>query len=99
MAKVTITFEDIDDGVRVKAESEPPFPGPAAQDQTLTEAQEMGIRMTQMLTEELQRQEQEVNEHDHCGCGHDHDDGIHDHDDGHDRQDQIKGQDSVQSNQ
>lgn len=77
MAKVTITFEDMDDGVQVKIESDPSFPGPAAtpeQQEAMTDAQQMGIRMTELLTEELHQQQ---HDHDHEGCG---PDCNHDHD-------------------
>lgn len=71
MAKVTVTFEDINEGVSVQVESDPPFPGPAAsqeQKDSLTDAQQMGIRMTHLLTEEMAALHQ-------CseGCSHDHD--------------------------
>lgn len=65
MAKVTVTFEDIEGqegGVNVRIESEPGFPGPAAEDQMLSSAQMMGLRMTEILAEEMQDQ--------HGGCGH-----------------------------
>jgi len=67
MAKVTITFEDIDEGVRVNIESEPGFPGPAASQEeqdSLTDAQQMGLRMTHLLTEEMASQEGHHHEHD-----------------------------------
>ena len=59
MAKVTVTFEDIEEGVSVKVESEPAFPGPDAPQElqdSLTQAQQMGLRMTQLLTEEVAAQ-------------------------------------------
>jgi len=71
MAKITVTFEDIEEGVAVKVESEPAFPGPAASQEeqdALTDAQQMGLRMTKMLTEVVASQQ---------GLEHDHD---HDHD-------------------
>lgn len=80
MAKVTVTFEDIEEGVSVRVESNPPFPNPAHPDANspdLTEAQHMGIHMTQLLTERLAGNEipdeSEVPPHEHgenCGCNH-----------------------------
>ena len=78
MAKVTVTFEDVDEGVSVRIESDPAFPGPAATDEqkdALTDAQHMGLQMTELLTQKLSEQ------HEHCHdehCTHEHD---HDHDD------------------
>lgn len=77
MAKVTITFEDIDEGVRVNIESEPGFPGPAASQEvqdSLTDAQQMGLRMTHLLTEEMASQEGHHHEHEH---DHDHEHNEH----------------------
>jgi hypothetical protein len=43
MAKVTITIEDTEKtGIHLTIESDPPFPGPAAEDQTQTNAQYLG---------------------------------------------------------
>ena len=42
MAEVTITIKDEGRGVNIKIESNPPFPGPAAEDQTMTNAQYLG---------------------------------------------------------
>lgn len=44
MAKVTIIIEDNEDqtGISVQVTSNPPFPGPAAEDQTATSAQHLG---------------------------------------------------------
>lgn len=74
MAKVTVTFEDIDEGVGVKVESDPAFPGPAASQEEqdgLTDAQQMGLRMTHLLTEEMASQEGHHEHDEHCN--HDHD--------------------------
>jgi hypothetical protein len=74
MALVTITFEDDEDGVRVRVESNPAFPGPEAtqeQHDALTDAQQMGMRMTMMITEEYAHHEQAASEccnHSGCGC-------------------------------
>lgn len=77
MAKVTITFEDHEGGVEVKVGSDPAWPGPAAENQSLTEAQMMGLRVVEILN---QLQEAEEDE-DEGGCCHDHDhDCQHDHD-------------------
>lgn len=68
MAKITVTFEDVEEGVSVKVESDPPFPGPVASQEeldSLTEAQEMGLRMTQVLTEEASLHEHECHD-EHC---------------------------------
>jgi hypothetical protein len=85
MAKVTVTYEDLaDGGVSVSVESDPSFPSPEKmmewkngdESVELTDAQQMGIRMTELLTEELYKQQQEEHDHEHdCGhdCGHDHD--------------------------
>lgn len=66
MAKVTITFEDIEEGVSVRIESDPIFPELNAQTfNNLTEAQQMGLRMSRMLSEELA----EIEEHENAGKG------------------------------
>lgn len=75
MAKVTVTFEDIDEGVSVKVESDPAFPGPAASQEeqdSLTDAQQMGLRMTHLLTEEMASQEGHHHECHDEHCTHDH---------------------------
>jgi hypothetical protein len=54
MAKVIVIFEDVEEGVSVKVTSEPAFPEPSSEE--ITEAQQLGIRMTQLLTEEVDRQ-------------------------------------------
>ena len=75
MAKIIVTFEDVEEGVSVKIESDPPFPGPDASQEeqdSLTDAQDMGLRMTQLLTEEIQS----LHNHDCLDklCPHDHGD-------------------------
>lgn len=60
MATVTVTFQDVNDGVSVKVVSNPPFPGPDAtpeQQEALTDAQHMGLQMTELLTERLAHDE------------------------------------------
>jgi len=45
VAKVTITIEDGEnDRVTMQIESDPPWPGPAAEDQSMTPAQGAGLR-------------------------------------------------------
>jgi hypothetical protein len=57
MAKVTITISDEGeeaDGkntVTIKLESDPAFPGPAAEDQTITSAQNLGLNAWQAIAE------------------------------------------------
>jgi hypothetical protein len=68
MAKVTVTFEDVEEGISVKVESDPPFPGPAAtqeEQDNLTDAQHMGLRMTHQLTAELHENDEEDSFHVH----------------------------------
>jgi len=43
MATVTITITDVGTGISVNLESEPGFPGPAAKDQAMTNAQHLGF--------------------------------------------------------
>jgi len=82
MAKVTVTFEDIEEGVSVNVESDPPFPGPAAskeEKESLTDAQQMGLRMTHLLTEEHASQNgfmESIFAHDDHDHDHDHDPEI-----------------------
>jgi len=75
MATVTVTFEDVDNGVSVKVISDPPFPGPhatAEEHEALTDAQHMGLRMTELLTERLAEEEGHCHD-EHCTHHH------HDH--------------------
>lgn len=80
MAKVTITFEDLENGgTNVKIISDLPFAGPAATSEehdAMTDAQQMGIRITELLTEELMQHEAVFN----AGTEHIHDENCH-HDD------------------
>ena len=67
MAKVTITFEDTDAGVEIRATSVPGF---AAPDDDLTpqsEAQELSKHFLGLLNQEL-------HDHEHCheNCSHEH---------------------------
>lgn len=79
MAKVTVTFEDLDEGVSVRIESDPIFPELNAQTfNNLTEAQQMGLTMSRMLTEQLAEMEEHENAgHGCCGgeCGVEGEDG------------------------
>lgn len=53
MAKITITFEDVEDGVSVKMESDPVFsnvPNPENLE-GFTQAQQMAIGLTEMMAE------------------------------------------------
>ena len=45
MAKVTITIEDddVEGMINIRIESDPAWPGPAAEDQTMTAAQHLGL--------------------------------------------------------
>ena len=43
MATVIITITDRDPGLKLRIESDPAFPGPAAKDQTTTQAQQLGL--------------------------------------------------------
>jgi hypothetical protein len=49
MATASITITDTAKGVDIKIESDPPFPGPAAEDQTLTNAQGAVIHLLGVL--------------------------------------------------
>jgi hypothetical protein len=56
MAKATVFFEDVQEGVSVRVESDPGFPGPDATEEeknALTDAQKMCLRLTEILTEEM----------------------------------------------
>lgn len=43
MATVTITLTDEGSSLNIKIESDPSFPGPANKDQTMTNAQHLGL--------------------------------------------------------
>ncbi len=49
MAQVTITIEDDDGGINIRCESNPPWPGPAKEDQSLTYAQSVGLDFIEHL--------------------------------------------------
>lgn len=62
MAIVTITFEDAPDGdIKIKMESDPPLPGPAAYEKArktgkppkITEAQNIGMELMKQLSKEV----------------------------------------------
>lgn len=65
MAKVMITFEDVDDGVSVKLTADPKLP---SERNDLTDAQDLAIRMTELLEAEQGHCHDEHCTHDH----HDH---------------------------
>ena len=76
MAKVTITFEDIEseengEGVEVNMVSDPPWPAPGEiNPASMSAAQQMALEMTHILSER-----QMAEEHEHChdeNCTHDH---------------------------
>lgn len=91
MAKVTITFEDLEEGVSVKMESDPPFSGPGL-GENFTQAQHMAVHLTEIMSEEYSEEE-----HVHGpGCSHDHD---HDCGHDHDKDNEIPGENPVQPNQ
>jgi hypothetical protein len=74
MANVTITFEDAEDGVHVKVESDPQFPEPNSFEGNLTEAQNMGIAMLHLLqekmTEETEAETKDCCNDSGCKCSH-----------------------------
>lgn len=71
MAKVTVTFEDIEGGVNVQVVSDPPFgENPTEMNpENLTDAQQMGIQMTQLLAEAHAQESSNCCNHG-CGCHH-----------------------------
>ena len=73
MAKIVVTFEDVEDAVSVKIESELDLGNLSKEEQdNLTEAQQMGLRMTHIL----QKEYESMHEDDHdcgdpaCKCPH-----------------------------
>jgi len=75
MAKVTITFEDMNEGVSVEVQSDPPFPEKMEENaMELTDAQQMALSMTMMFDQQMndenptQEQEQPV-KNKCCGGG------------------------------
>jgi hypothetical protein len=59
MAKVTITFEDMNEGVSVEVQSDPPFPEKTEENaMQLTDAQQMALSMTMMFDQEMQEENQ-----------------------------------------
>lgn len=68
MAKVTLTFEDMEDGVSLVVASDPSLPEKISDDGAeLTDAQKMAISMAVMF--DAQMNETEEN-HDHSNSGH-----------------------------
>jgi hypothetical protein len=51
MATVIITITDKGKGLNLKIESDPAFPGPAAKDQTTTQAQQLGMFAMEAMAE------------------------------------------------
>lgn len=74
MAKVTITFQDMEDGVSLVVESDPPFPEKQGDSmEGLSDAQQMALSMTMMFDQQMQDAEQEQNSctrTDSCGGKH-----------------------------
>lgn len=56
MAKVIVTFEDIEDGVSVKMDSDPAFKEGMGHEE-LTEAQKMAWALTRLVTETASQEE------------------------------------------
>lgn len=70
MAKVTITFEDLNEGVSVEVQSDPPFPEKMEENATdLTDAQQMALSMTMMFDQQMQQDEVQVEPTKHKCCG------------------------------
>ena len=75
MAKVTITFEDMDDGVSLTVQSDPPFPEKgenealaAEQVSALSDAQQMALHMTMLFDQQMQGEEEQQTAHEHHKC-------------------------------
>jgi hypothetical protein len=69
MAKVTITIEDIADGVSIKMDSDPPFPGPdAAPEQTanFTDAMHWALAVGEWLAQQSMRENEEHVHDENC---------------------------------
>ena len=64
MAKVTITLTDNADKLNVRIESDPPFPGPVAECQDTTCAQNAGMFMLEALTKQMKKSKDEDDEDD-----------------------------------
>jgi len=63
MAKVTITFEDMEEGVSLLVESEPPLPEEIDEDTSnLTDAQQMALSMAMMFDQQMKSFEDEISE-------------------------------------
>ena len=63
MAKVTITFEDMEEGVSLLVESDPPLPEEIDEDTSnLTDAQQMALSMAMMFDQQMKSFEDEISE-------------------------------------
>lgn len=70
MAKVTITFQDMEDGVSLQVESDPPFPEKVNESvEELSDAQQMALSMTMMFDQQMQGTEEEHHQHQCTGGG------------------------------
>ena len=71
MAKVTITFQDMEDGVSLQVESDPPFPEKMNENAAeLTDAQQMALSMTMMFDQQMQDSEDHHHHKSSCGGKH-----------------------------
>jgi hypothetical protein len=60
MAKVTITFEDMEEGVTVAVESDPPLPENIQEEaENLTDAQQMALSMAMMFDNQMQEEHEQ----------------------------------------
>lgn len=66
MAKFVVTFSDVEDQVQIEVQSDVQIPENITPEflESLTEAERMGIRLTELISQEA-----------HGDCGHDHDCG------------------------
>jgi hypothetical protein len=68
MAKVTITFEDMEEGVTVAVESDPPLPENIQEEaENLTDAQQMALSMAMMFDNQMQEEYEQQPEKKCCG--------------------------------
>lgn len=66
MAKVTLVFEDCDDGVTVSMTSDPPFPHRenfSSQDQDLSDAQHMALGVVNQMERTAQEESESVEQY------------------------------------
>lgn len=75
MAKVTISFEDLEDGVSLTVQSDPPFPEKVENEtfspdhvSELTDAQQMALHMTMMFDQEMKNDKEHQHAHEHHKC-------------------------------